>query len=441
MKFPHALIAGAALACLAGAAAAADGRYELFDGLEAKTGFKAYGYLEVGFSTNDTTSHNEATKGHSNGPIAGPADEGLQLNALQFVFERNIKSNIVPRFTPLPGPMPQEFSWGLHVEGTYGRNGLPAQMQGIETTWGINDTTEGTTAGTNRQNYLSLGQVYGQMYFPVLKGATLQIGRFGSGIGYEAPTNHTYSPNFFYSRTYSFLSAPDQVAGVLGSVNLMNGDYGLLAAELGVVQGRQNWQDNNDDKSVIGYLHWRTSDMKVAVDYTFMRGNEQNDPGETVQAPVSRVISPRDQLRQHHSLSAWWRPNDTWALHAEALHGRQDGDGKAGTIDILDGNYYKGGSYTGYNAEVRYRTSPTTQWGLRAETFDDPEGVALFPLTAANGRFNAVTAGLRYQLTPNVLLRPEVRFDWQDKKGTVKAFGAGTETQQTTLSVDALIYF
>ncbi|MBZ8139916.1 hypothetical protein CLD22_08405 [Rubrivivax gelatinosus] len=444
MRFPHALIAGAALAMLAGTASAAepaDKPYALFDGLEQTAGFKAYGFLQVGISGNDASTHQAANEGHSTGPMVGPADEGLQLNALQFILEREVKSNIIPRATPLPGPMPQQFSWGFRFEGVYGRNGLAAMAQGLETTWGINETTEGVTAGDNRQNYLAFPQVYAQLYAPVGNGVVFTVGRFGAGIGYEIPASYQKGPNFFYSRTYGFVAQPDQVVGALASANLMNGPYGLLAAEFGVVNGRKNWQDNNDDKSLIGALRWRSSDMKLWVDYSFMRGNEQNDPGETVQAPVSRVISPRDQLRQHHGLGVSWRPDSTWDLHAEIMHGSQDGDGKAGTIDILDGNFYKGGSYTGLNAQLLYRSSARLQWGLRAETFDDPHGVALFPVTAAKGRFNAITAGLRYELTPNVVVRPELRHDWQDDRGALKAYGDGTKTKQTTVSADVLFYF
>ena len=77
----------------------------------------------------------------------------------------------------------------------------------------------------------------------------------------------------------------------------MRNDLGFLAGEIGVVNGRQNWKDNNSDKSVIGALRWRSSDMQTWMNYSFMRGNEQNEPGGAVQAPISRVISPRGQMR------------------------------------------------------------------------------------------------------------------------------------------------
>lgn len=415
--------------------------FTLFESFEQATGVKLSGLLQVGASTNNTTTHAQATAGHSNLPIAGPADEGLQLNALQFLFEKSMHTNLLPRITPTPGPVPWEFSWGFHAELLYGRNGLPASMQGLDADWGINATPAGTPPGTNRQNYLALPQVYGEMYLPFAQGMTLMAGRFGSGVGYEIPSAWRPGPNFFYSRTYAFVSQPDQVTGALFSANLLRNDTGFLAGELGVVNGRQNWKDNNGDKSIIGALRWRSGDMQTWVDYSFMRGNEQNSPSGAPQMPVARVISPRGQLRQHHSLSVIVHPADGWELHGEALYGKQAGDGQPDTIDILSGPFYKGGNYSGLNAQALYRTSPTVQYGVRVETFHDRKGTALFPVTGVPGNFNAVTVGAKLDLTKNIVFRPELRYDWQSNNNGIKAYGGGTATKQTTLSADVVVYF
>lgn len=415
--------------------------FALFDTFEQATGIKLSGFVQIGASANNTSKHDQATGGHSNFPVVGPADEGLQLNALQLAFEKPMRSNILPRITPLPGPVPWEYSWGFRAEVLYGRNGLPAGMLGLDADWGINRTPTGVQPGSNRQNYVALPQVYAEFYAPIAQGMTLMVGRFGTGVGYEIPPAWRPGPNFFYSRTYAFVSQPDQVAGALLSANILRNDTGFLAGELGVVNGRQNWHDNNDDKSVMGALRWRSGDMQTWVDYSFMHGNEQNKPGAAPQMPIARVISPRGQLREHHSLSFIAHPADRWEIHGEALYGKQAGDGQPDTIDILSGPFYTGGKYSGLNAQVLYRTSPDLQYGLRAEIFRDRKGTALFPVTGAPSDFNAVTVGLKYDVNKNVVFRPEVRYDWQSHNNGVQAFGGGTATKQTTVSADVVIYF
>lgn len=408
---------------------------------EYYTGLNLEGFLQIGASTNTKSSHTQSTGGHSNFPITGPADEGLQFNALQLMISRDIKTNILPRITPLPGPMPWEYSWGMRAELMYGRNGLPAGMQGFDANWGVNRTPAGTVPGSTRQNYLAMPQVFAQFYAPWGHGMALTVGRFGAGVGYEIPPAIRQAPNFFYSHTFMFVAQPDQVAGALLSAHLMEGPYGLLGGEVGVVNGRQNWRDNNDSRSVLGALRWRSSDMNTWIDYSFMVGNEQNDPSTTPQMPIARLISPRGQRREHHSLVAQFKPGTALRAAVEYGWGRQKGDGQADTIDILTGPGFTGAQYSGISGLLAYRVAHDLELGLRGETFRDPKGFALFPTTAVPGNFNAVTLGARYNFHKNVLFRPEVRYDWQTRNSGVQAYGSGTASRQTTVSADLVLYY
>lgn len=416
------------------------GSFSPFEAIEQATGIKVHGFAQVGVSRNNNTTSAQAKKGHTNFPVVGPSDEGLQLNAIQLAYDKPMRSNILPRITPLPGPVPWEFSWGFHGELLYGRNGLPAQMLGLDSKWSVNETDAGVSPGSNHQNYLAMPQLYAEFYFPVAKGMSLMVGRFGTGVGRDIPPEWRPGPNFFYSKAYALVSQPDQVAGALVSANLLRNESGFLAGELGVVNGRQNWKDNNSDKSLIGALRWRSGDMQTWVDYSFMHGNEQNSPGAAPQMPIARIISPRGQMRDHHSLALVLNPADAWQVKGEVLYGKQAGDGKMDTVDVLTGPGFAGGSYSGLNAQVQYKASPVLQYGLRFETFKDSKGVALFPVTAVPSTFNAVTLGLRYDFNKNVVLRSELRHDWQSRHG-LKAFGGGTADKQTTVSADLLVYF
>ena len=413
----------------------------LFDAVKRATGIKVFGLTQIGYSTNDVSRHDQATAGHSNFPVVGPADEGLQFNAFQLVAQRQMRSNILPRISPLPGPMPQDFSWGFRSELIYGRNGLPAEMQGIETNWGIDRNPAGSVPGTTRQNYLASPQLYAELYIPAWQGMALTIGRFATGIGREIPPEWNPGPNFFYSKTYAFVSQPDQITGGLLSINLMRNGMGLVAGEAGIAQGRQSFQDNNRQKSGFGALRWRSPDMQTSIDYSFIVGDEQNAPGSAPQLPVARVVSPRGQLRQHHSVSFQAHPADRWEIVGEIVYGRQDGDGRPDTVDVLTGPGYRGGRYAGVNGELRYRVFAPLRVAVRAETFVDRSGTALFPVTSVPSDFHAVTIGARYDIGRNVVVRPELRHDWQSHSHGIDAFGGGTASHQTTLSADVVLSF
>lgn len=416
-------------------------RHFFGEGLAQGAGIQVHGLLQVGASANDKSSHDQASGGSSNLPVVGPNDEGLQFNQVALVVERQIKSNILPRVTPTPGPVPQDYDWGFRAELSYGRDGLPALTHGWDLEWGLNRTQTGVSPGANRQNYLAMPQVYAQFYMPWWQGMAFTLGRMGAGVGYEIPPDFRPSPNFFYSRTYAFVAQPDQVYGGLLSANVMRGEAGFLAAELGVVVGRQNLEDNNDSKSLIGALRWRSADMATWVNYSFMRGNEQNAPGHTVQMPHARIISPRDQRREHHSLAAVFHPAPALETSAEVLWGRQKGDGQADTVDVLSGPGFSGDQWSGLNAQALYRTRPDMQYGLRLEHFRNGKGIALTPVTLVGGNFNAVTVGLKYDYSKAVVFRPEIRHDWQSKNNGVNAFGGGTASRQTTVSADVVFYF
>ena len=422
--------------------------FSLFgDALESATGISAFGFLQIGYSSNNTSTHDQATAGHTNLPIVGAPDEGLQLNALSLALEKPITTNILPRITPTPGPVPWDFSWGFRTELLYGRNALPAQMFGFDSQWAVNATPAGVAPGSTRQNYVAMPQVFVQAYFPVGLGVAAMFGRFGSGVGHDIAPDWRPGPNVFYSKTYTFVAQPDQVYGGLISANLMRNENGFLAGEFGIVKGRQNLNDNNNSNSTIGALRWRSTDMNTWVDYSFMSGDEQNDPTvNNIQMPISRIISANGQKREHHSLSVGFKPADAWQANVEYVYGKQSGDGQPGTIDILTfnpaiGNFFTGGEYSGIVAQAVFSASDKLSYGARYENFKDTKGVALFPVTAVPSEFNAVTLGMTYKINKSAILRPEVRYDWQTGNNGINAFGGGTADKQTTLSTDLIIYF
>jgi hypothetical protein len=398
--------------------------------------------LDIGFSRNNRSTHDERDDGLSNSPLAGEGDEGFQLRSLHLFIEKPINSNVIPRITPLPGPTPDAFAFGFNFEMLYGRNAQFARTPGWDEHWGINSPgdDDSDSAKRHRQNFLAVPNIFATAYLPYGPGITLWSGIFGPALGYEIPPNVRDSRNTFATKSYAFLTEPGTVAGVMAGTRLYAGELGIVGAELGVVQGWNNLRDNNDSSSLNGALRWRSADMKTWIDYEFMAGEEQNDSFSDVQAPTNRLVSPRGQLKQEHSLNGWHAFNEQWSMGAELVYGRQDGDGRAETIDIINGPGFSGATWWGANALVTYQYRKDLAFSARAEHFNDKDGFILFPSSAARGSINAITLGSRYDLSGNISLRPELRYDWQSGTDD-KAFGNGRNQSQFTALVEALVYF
>jgi len=350
---------------------------------------------------------------------------------------------MVPRITPLPGPAPSEASFGFTFEMNYGRNAQFARTTGWDMHWDVNAPGDNNLAKAQRdkQKFLAIPNIAATAYLPYGPGITAMAGVFGPALGYEIPPNIRAARNPFASKSYAFVSEPGTVSGVLLGTRVYNGESSIVGAELGVVQGWNNLRDNNDRKSMMGALRWRTADMQTWVDYEFILGDEQNDSFSDVQAPTSRLVSPKGQFKQQHSLNGWHRFDANWSMGAELVYGRQDGDGKATTVDIINGPGFDGAHWWGANAVLTYQQRPDLSYSIRAEHFADPDGFILLPVSTARGNFNALTAGLRYDLNKYLSLRPEVRYDVFDGNADDHPFGAGRNSTQLTGLVEALFYF
>ena len=90
---------------------------------------------------------------------------------------------------------------------------------------------------------------------------------------------------------------------------------------------------------------------------------------------------------------------------------------------------------------MRYRLSGPLRLAVRGEVFIDRAGTALFPATQVPSDFHAVTAGARYDITHNVVFRPELRYDWQSHNNGINAFGGGKASRQATFSADVVLSF
>ncbi|MDU9392875.1 outer membrane beta-barrel protein [Pseudomonas sp. zfem002] len=415
---------------------------ELFgERLTRDFGITASGLLDVGYSRNNRSSSSARKGGQSNLPVSGLADEGLEFGSLHLFVDKPLLGTTVPRITPKPGPAPQQADFGFTVEAVYGRNAQNARTYGWDMGWGMNQS-DSNKAREDKDLFLAVPNFAATAYLPVAEaGVNVMAGIFGSAFGYEIPPNIRSARNAFASKTYAYMAETGSVAGVLLGTRLLANESMLLGGELGVIQGWKNLRDNNHSKSLMGALRWRTPDMQTWLDYEFVLGNAQNDDFDDVQTPKSRVVSPDDQFRQEHSLTAWHRFDEHWSMGAELLYGHQEGDGKASSIDVVTGPGFDGARWWGGNAVLTYQYRPDLSFSVRGEHFSNPDGYALFPSTTARGDFNAITSGLRWDVNGHLSLRPELRYDWFDARDHGRPFGDGSARSQLTAMVEALVYF
>lgn len=419
---------------------------ELFgEGLQKNYGITISGLIDATYARNNRSTAADRQYGQSNIPVVGPGDEGLELANSHLFIDKRFKGTFIPRIGPLPGPQPTEPSFGFTSQVNFGRNSQSAGTFGWDKHWNVNSPGDNDTLSAKRhhQEFVAIPNLAATGYVPYGPGVNAIVGIFGPAMGYEIPPNVRLGRNAFASKTYAFVTEPGTVAGFMLSSRVMNNSAGIFGIEGGLVQGWSNLRDNNDEKSLIGALRYRTPDMQTWVDYEFIVGDEQNDSAADVQAPVNRLISPDGQLKQQHSLNGWHAFDTQWSMGAELVYGHQAGDGKASTVDIVTGPGFDGAHWWGANAVVTYQYKRDLGFSVRAEHFDDPQGFALFPASSKPGAFNEVTAGLRYDVNRNLSLRPEVRYDWFDPHSGFdgKPFVNGSTRSQLSAAVEALIYF
>jgi len=431
------------------------GRLLFGDAFGAQSGLKLGGWIEGGFVMNDKVHRSE---GGGNSPLALGRDTGFQLDQAYAYFEKGIQTNVVPRVTPTPGPMPQDYAFGWRVDALYGRDGQVFQTFGWDSRWSVNKPGNyaSTSAAEHRQLFLVVPEVFLQGYLPWYKGMSFILGIWMSPGGREIGMNPAQSPSFFYSHSYALESEPVKQSGLLwDAVLVKNQGFGLLSLEAGITNGWSNLTRNNPNPTYNLGLRYRTLDMKTWVDLVTVTGNGAANTGmvgypqdaadrwfaDRVNAPTTRVISPRAQNRSELVLDLYREFTDRFRGVFEFSYGRMEGDGRADTVDLLTGPGFTGATWNGVNLEAQYALTGTLSAAVRAETFHDPDGFILFPNTAVKGDIHALTVGLQWQALASLKFRPELRYDRQSGNNGVGAFAGGTRDRQMTFMADALYRF
>lgn len=263
--------------------------------------------------------------------------------------------------------------------------GRTAEVVGAVTCWDYRcDGSENDNSFELREAYLT--------YKAPLAGVTIKAGKFVTLLGYEVIRNYdSFNPNISNSISFGY-AIPFTHTGLLVNVPLGS----KAAIDLAVVNGWDTVADNNHSKSLLwGFRITPTETFTAYLAGTY--GAEQPDNG--------------------HSKRAMFTAN---AVYAATPRLSLVVDGNYGWETDLSG-FTEGQRHVDWYGVAGYallEVTGRTSFHVRAEIFDDPDGVRSgFRAPGLGPGLTAweITPTIAYQVTKNLLARVEYRHDEADK--------------------------
>jgi hypothetical protein len=369
-------------------------------GLKERFGIDSGGWVQIGYTAN---AGNPAD--NFNGPLLMNDRAGeAQMNELWLYFSRPVDTE------------GDGFDIGGRVDLLYGTDWRAALYHGF----GLEDRINGQD------------QLYGfspaQFYAEVgINNLSIKAGRMTGILGYEVVPPML---SFFYSRSYALCyGEPILITGAMASYQL-DDQITLLG---GAHQGVHRFEDNNDRLNFQGGVMWTSCDERTSLSYALDIG--QNDflpelfglEDEYIHSIVFKYqLNPRMLYVLQHDLGA-----------ANGVNGYQDAE------------WYSIGQYLLYTLNEKWSA------GGRLEWFRDDDGTRVLGLgnlpargwgaaPGFNGAFTSLTLGLNWKPRINVLVRPEIRWDWYDGSRNLMGelpFDGGNRSDQFTAAIDAVVMF
>lgn len=321
------------------------------------------------------------------------------------------------------------FDWGGRVDLLYGSDYIFTQATGLET------NPDGTNAWNGSPFYgLAMPQAYAEVGYSNL---SAKLGHFYTPIGYEsvmAPSN------FFYSHAYTHqYGEPFTHTGALATYRI-NDNASLIG---GVVNGWDAFDRVSDPLAYIGGMTW-TNGEALSVAFTAITGEEPT----LALSPAAGGFTPRHM----YSLVVSYQINDCWNYVIQHDLGHQD-DAAALAPNIPGIGANPHAEWYGINQYLFRKINDCWTAGFRFEWFRDDDGVRVtgirpdagHPLFAVPGQFAGnfyeMTAGVNWKPNQNIIVRPEVRYDWYDGLNLtgIEPFSDGNRTDQFLAGLDVIV--
>ncbi|MSU77791.1 MAG: hypothetical protein EXS16_06815 [Gemmataceae bacterium] len=364
-------------------------------------GFKTTGWM---YGTGVYNASNSSGTRY-NGPMSSNDQEGVYLNQLWLNVNR---------------PLKESLSWGANLDFMFGNDFISSQSRGFE-----NANNRGWLPAWNRNT--DYGITIPQAYVEVgTTKASLKVGHFYTPHGYmviQAPSN------FFNTLPWGFMMTnPYTHWGALGTANLSD-DWTVMA---GIVNGWDALDRPVNEAAVLAGVKYNFQEKKGFLSVNVMSGREPENLGAGY-ANRTLVTTVLD-----------YKLTDDFNFVFEQNIGWQQNNGL--DTDV----FYNFSPYAFYKINDRLKA------GLRYEYFRDPSGFTAServnnpnngPIPANNlggpysGTFQTIAVGLNWAPcgSSNLMIRPEIRYDWFQGTGT--PFNAGQSKHQVMLVLGAFYQF
>lgn len=372
------------------------------------------GWVQGGYSYNNRKPVNPGA-GLGNYPHAvNYRHDQFQLNQLYGYVEKTTVTDCC-----------DEWDWGGRVDILYGEDYIWNQAVGLELRDnGAAHWNHGPGSGHNglfgtSRNGLAMPQAYFTLAYADW---TAKFGHFYTMLGYESTmaTN-----NFFYSHQWAVrFGEPTTHTGVWLTKQVNE----QLSAHVCVVNGWDKFDAESDRASVMVGVNWKSCDEATTLAAALITGDEDGTTGAFTGNRTGYTIVFTQQL------------GDDWQYVLQHDNYWWDNAAPGGT----QAEWY------GLTNYLFYTINPCWKAGVRYEWFNDQHGTRID--NAFGGNFGAhwheLSLGLNWTPHPNVLVRPEVRWDWVDYHagaGPVPQaspiFDGFTKASQTVFGIDAIFKF
>jgi hypothetical protein len=245
------------------------------------------------------------------------------------------------------------------------------------------------------------------------------MGHFFTIIGYEV----VQAPgNFFYTHAYTHqYGEPFTHTGMLGIYQLND----QLSVTAGLTRGWDNFDDTigKDSLGFLGGVNWTSCNEAVELAFAISASEE----------------GPLNVNRTMYSMIGILHLTDNLTYVIEHDYGQ----------DVLPGVLMA--EWYGLNQYFFYQINPCWAAGLRVEWFRDHDGTRVTGVRPTNtlagasfpGNFYEITAGLNWKPRENLIIRPEVRWDWYEASGAVAPlpYDAGDQASQFLFAIDAIVTY
>lgn len=330
----------------------------------------------------------------SNGPLGFNNFSDFNLNQLTVYAEK--KTNT------------EEKGWdiGGRIEYMYGTDAVKTQAFG----------DQGWDYGWNSSSRYgsAIPQMYAEFAFDDW---SIKAGRFYTPIGYEVVPA---TGNFFYSHSYTcFYAEPFTHTGFIATKKVND----KLSVFGGWVDGWDSgWDNRNGADNFIGGATLTMSE-KATLAWTMTAGNwgAGRDFNGT-------ALSTGDIYM--NSLVLTLKITDKWTYVLQHDLGINSNLATANT------------SWYGINQELFYKINDCWSAGGRMEWFRDDDGVRVVAGNAGN--YYEATMGLNFKPHSNLMLRPELRWDWYEGSvatATSHPFNDGQSNNQFSAGFDMILTF